>query len=205
MARPSRPCLLSAFDGSLDTLDLDVLYWNDKPHSVKFAPCKRGRKLYAAVLGIEVVGGHSWREARRSEFLFIELLRTPETITLSGISYIVPARFFWIYSGRRMRQAKLFSASDNMRSLALSCYERDREHGRELAIHRILAWTFKLADPLRDFIPIWSRLYDVSHDDDNHYNNVLDNLVIETMEEHRARSGRLGASVREENKRLRGD
>ena len=188
--------LLYPFDGDASRLAFDCSPCGDAYLACSSLECTGNRRLLVAIVPDDIIGGHSWRRRPLPETLLVLLLTDSEQFTQYGRTAYVPARFFWHDARKRqLRRAKLFIATDNMRSVCLTAYSARGQ--RFLAVHRILAWSFRCPLGLEGME--YSLEYDVHHVDENHANNELANLycwVAGGPEGHRAYSGWFGAQQR---------
>ena len=188
--------LLVPFDGDASRLQFDCSPCGDEYLACSSLECTGNRRLLLAVVPDDIIGGHRWRRRPLPETLLVLLLSECEQFTQYGRTAHVPARFFWHDARKqRLRQAPLFFASDNMRSVCLTAYSARGQ--RLLAVHRLLAWSFRCPLGLEGME--YSDEYDVHHVDENHGNNELANLfcwVAGGPEGHRAYSGWFGAQQR---------
>ena len=113
-----------------------------------------------------------------------------------GRSHIMETQLYWLGNDCAARPIKLRRRGDTEESLGLTCY---REDGRQcwLLVHRVLGFTFKclpavwricarFSQSTADFLVSRCSEYEVHHVDHDHGCNLISNLRVVTLQEHRA-------------------
>ena len=120
--------------------------------------------------------------------MLIQLVDEPSTLFFDGYETTVDVKLFWVSERCKLRNVRLYFATDSKRSLCFHTQNLVKHRREKLEVHRLLAWTFKC--------PLWHVRWacgcDVDHRSRMHHDNAVDNVDVRLTSDHRSEAGSFG-------------